>query len=280
MKNLYSSEAIDKSICFFNHGKDLVIGGFYDGKIILTNFSKKDEEQIEIIPFKDEKPILSIEIDKEEKFIFIGNSIGNVLVYKINQDDKKDWKKHCLLTDQNSSISHIKCNDELNVWASLSNDGCICLYALPSCKLIRCIKAPPKNYSYIFLSDSPLPCIVLLSDEENTEILVYSINGKLIFKKNEYNKVLCPMIIKDIYSYDYLAYIGNDKVIILSLPKLDVEVTINNLEEINNICVSEDKTTLYAINKDGTETFIIKEDIKKGLSFQNKTSSLSNLKII
>ena len=280
MKNLYSSEAIDKAICFYNHGKDLIIGGFYDGKIILTNFSKKEEEQIEIIPFKDEKPILSIEIDKEEKFLFIGNSIGNVLVYKINQDNKNDWEKHCLLTDQNSSISHIKCNDELNVWASLSNDGCICLYTLPSCKLIRCIKAPPKNYSYIFLSDSPLPCIVLLSDEDNTEILVYSINGKLIFKRNEYNKILCPMIIKDIYSYDYLAYIGNDHVNILNLPKLEVEVTINNLNEINYICVSEDKKTLYAINKDGTETFIIKEEMKKGLSFQNKTSSLYNVKII
>jgi WD40 repeat protein len=279
MKNLYS-EAIDKSICFFNNGKDLIIGGFYDGKIILTNFSKKEDNQIEIIPFKDEKPILSIEIDKEEKFLFIGNSIGNVLVYKINQDNKNDWEKHCLLTDQNSSISHIKCNDELNVWASLSNDGCICLYTLPSCKLIRCIKAPPKNYSYIFLSDSPLPCIVLLSDEDNTEILVYSINGKLIFKRNEYNKILCPMIIKDIYSYDYLAYIGNDHVNILSLPKLEVEVTINNLNEINYICVSEDKKTLYAINKDGTETFIIKEEVKKGLSFQNKTSSLYNVKII
>ena len=279
MKNLNSSEEFDKSICFYNHGKDLVIGGFYDGKIILTNFSKK-EQQTEIIPFKDEKPILSIEVDKEEKFIFIGNSIGNVLVYNINQDNKNDWKKHCLLTDQNSPISHIKCNDELNVWASLSNDGCICLYALPSCKLIRCIKAPPKNYSYIFLSDSPLPCIVLLSDDENTEILVYSINGKLIFKKNEYNKVLCPIMIKDIYSYDYLAYIGNDNVIILSLPKLEVEVTINDLIDINYICVSEDKKTLYAINKDGSETYIIKEDVKKGLSFQNKTSSLSNLKII
>ena len=279
MKNLYSSEAIDKSICFFNNGKDLVIGGFYDGKIILTNFSKK-EEQIEIIPFKDEKPILSIEIDKEEKFIFIGNSIGNVLVYKINQDNKNDWKKHCFLTDQNSSISHIKCNDELNVWASLSHDGCICLYTLPLCKLIRCIKAPVKNYSYVFLSDSPLPCIVLLSDEDNNEILVYSINGKLIFKRNEYNKILSPMIIKDIYSYDYLVYIGDDNINILSLPKLDVEVTINNLPEINYICASEDKTTLYAINKDGSETFIIKEDVKKALSFQNKTSSLSNLKII
>ena len=146
----------------------------------------------------------------------------------------------------------------------MTNDGYICLYTLPLCKLIRCIKAPNKNYSYVFLSDSPLPCIILLSDEENTEILVYSINGKLIYKRQEYNRILSPIIIKDLNSYDYLAYIGNNNIMILSIPDLNVDVTFDNLKEIIYICVNEDKKTLYALNQNGNEIYIIKDEVRKG----------------
>ena len=270
MKYLYSSDIIDKAICFYNHGKDLIIGGFYDGKVLLTNFSKNEIN--EIIPFKDEKPILAIELDKEENLMFLGNSIGNVLVYKkinLESDNKKlnnnenNWEKYCILTDQKSSISHIKCNNELNLWASITNDGYICLYTLPLCNLIRCIKAPSKLYSYVFLSDSPLPCIISISDEDNSEIFVYSINGKLIFKKQEYSRISSPIILKDLNSNDFLAFIGNNNITIMSLPDLNVEVTLDNLMGINYICISEDKKTLFAISKNGNDTFIIKEEGKK-----------------
>ena len=273
MKMLYKSDLIDKVICFDNHGKDLIIGGFYDGKILLTNISQKSKNEgieiIEMIPFKDEKPILSIEIDKEEKFLFIGNSIGNVLVYnKIDSDnnnkiENNNWKQYRLLTDQKSKISHINCNNELNLWASISSDGYICLYTLPLCNLIRCIKLPSKLYSYVFLSDSPLPCVIAISDEDNSEIFVYSINGKLIYKKQEYNRILSPLIIKDLNANDYLAYIGNYNIIIMSIPDLNVEVTIGNLEGINSICISEDKKTLIAMDKNGDQNFVIKEENNK-----------------
>ena len=253
MKMIYKTNLIDKVICFCNNGKDLIIGGFYDGKLLLTNNSKKSKsetmETIEIIPFKDEKPILSVEIDKEEKYLFVGNSIGNVLVYnKIesennNINESNNWEKYCLLTDQKSRISHINCNNELNMWASISVDGYICLYTLPLCNLIRCIKAPSKLYSYVFLSDSPLPCIILISDEDNSEIKVYSINGKLIYNKQEYSRITNPLIIKDLNSNDYLAFIGNNNIIIMSIPNLEAEITLDNLFNINSLGISEDKKT-------------------------------------
>ena len=204
--------------------------------------------------------------------MFLGNSIGNVLVYKkinLESDNKKlnnndnNWEKYCILTDQKSSISHIKCNNELNLWASITNDGYICLYTLPLCNLIRCIKTPSKLYSYVFLSDSPLPCIISISDEDNSEIFVYSINGKLIFKKQEYSRISSPIILKDLNSNDFLAFIGNNNITIMSLPDLNVEVTLDNLMGINYICISEDKKTLFAISKNGNDTFIIKEEGKK-----------------
>ena len=273
MKMFYSSDILDKTICFYNKGKDLIIGGFYDGSILITNFSQKSKNEndpIKIIRFKDEKPILSIEIDKEEKFLFLGNSIGNIYVYnreeiennKKNENINNNWKKYCLLTDQNSSISSISCNNELNLWASITNDGYICLYTLPLCNLIRVIKAQSKLYSYIFLSDSPLPCIIAISDDDNSEISVYSINGKLIFKKQEYNRVSSPIIIKDLNSNDHLIFIGNNNITIMSLPDLNIETNFENLIGINSICISEDNKTLYAINKSGSETYIIKEDSK------------------
>ena len=273
MKLIYKTNLIDKVICFCNNGKDLIIGGFYEGKLLLTNNSKKSKsetmETIEIIPFKDEKPILSVEIDKEEKYLFVGNSIGNVLVYnKIesennNINESNNWEKYCLLTDQKSRISHINCNNELNMWASISVDGYICLYTLPLCNLIRCIKAPSKLYSYVFLSDSPLPCIILISDEDNSEIKVYSINGKLIYNKQEYSRITNPLIIKDLNSNDYLAFIGNNNIIIMSIPNLEAEITLDNLFNINSLGISEDKKTLFALDKNGKQTFVIKEESHK-----------------
>ena len=275
MKLFYSSDLTDKCIKFFNHGKDIIIGGFYDGRVLVSNNNQKAKseaiETFELIPFKDEKPILSVEIDKDENFMFLGNSIGNIFVYnkvELENNGKSDiinynWNKYRLITDQQSEIVHIHCSNELNLWISLSNNGYICLYTLPLCNLIRCIKAPNKLYSYAFLSDSPLPCIVLISDEGNSEILVYSINGKLIFKKQEYYRISNPIIIKDLNSNDYLAFIGNNNVVIISLPDLNVEVDIENLSEISSICISEDKKILYAVSKNGIDTYVIKEDIKK-----------------
>ena len=60
----------------------------------------------------------------------------------------------------------------------------------------------------------------------------------------------------------------------MSLPDLNVEANIEKLNTINFLCISEDTKTLYAINKKGSDTYIIKEDSKKGvlsslLSFNN-----------
>ena len=276
----YSSNMLDKVIRFYNNGRDLIIGGFYDGRILLTNFAQKNNNApYEIFPFSDGKPILSIELDKEERFMFLGNSIGNVYVYnrlELENNSKNDsinfnnWEKYKLLVDQKSPITSIYCNNELNLWASLTNDGYICLYTLPLCNLIRAIKSPTKStksYSYIFLSDSPLPCIITISDDEdNSEIIVYSINGKLIFKKILNSRISSPLIIKDLCLNDHLAFIGNNNTImIISLPDLNKEVNIEKLNNIKFICANKDYKTLYAINKNGNDTFIIREDSKRDL---------------
>ena len=259
----YSSDSTNnKTIKFIQKGKSIILGGFNDGKVLISSLDKK-KKTIQLNPFNDESPILSIATDKEEEFLFMGNSIGNSIVYKKDLESN-DWKIHSLLTDQSSPISHIYCSDDLNLWSSASIDGYIYLYTLPKCKLIRSIKVPTKNCSYVFLSDSPLPSIIVLSDEaENTEIFVYSINGKFRRKEQKYYKIINPILIKDLNSFDYLVYVGNENVNVISLPDLNVQRTIDHLNGIMYICPSEDNKILYALNKDGNEITFIKEETKK-----------------
>ena len=262
MSKFYSSDSTNnKAIVFFQRGKMILMGGFFDGKVLLVPVDNK-RSMYTVTPFKDESPILSIACDKDDEFIFMGSAIGNVCVYKYCEGI---FKSVHLLSEQTSPISHIYCSDELNALATASIDGYICLYSLPLCKLIRCFKAPVENCSYVFLSDSPLPSIIVITDEDTiSEIYVYSINGKFYQKKEEYFKITSPLLIKDIDTKDYLVCIGNDIIYIISLPDLAVKVNIEKVvSPLHSICFSEDNKILYAINKKGTEVTVIKEEKQK-----------------
>ena len=172
-----------------------------------------------------------------------------------------------LITDQQSAISHLVCNEELNLWASTSIDGYINIYTIPLCKLIRCIKVPTTKCNYAFLSAFPLPSIIIIceagEEDKQSEIFIYSINGHLFMKQIEQSLINSPQIIKDINSSDYLAYIDLNNIIIRSLPDLIIQIRIEDLPEIYAICPSEDNKVLYAINKSGDEIYVIKEENKK-----------------
>ena len=84
-----------------------------------------------------------------------------------------------------------------------------------------------------------------------------------IKKKEEYFKITCPLLIKDIDSKEYLICIGNDTIYMISLPDLVVQVTIEKIPGLHSICFSEDNKILYAINKKGTEITVIKEEKPK-----------------
>ena len=258
MSEFYSSDSFNrKVISFTKKGKIIILGGFFDGKVVLIGTDGKGDTTI--IPFKDESPVLCIITDKDDEYIFMGNAMGNVCIYK-NIEGK--YYNIFLLTDQKKAISHMYYSPELNLLATASIDGFICLYTLPLCKLIRCIKIPPDNCSYVMLSDSPLPVIIAICEgqAENNELYVYSINGNLYLKKEECFRLLNPILVKSINSCDYLACIGEENIYILTVPDLIIEVTVEKeLEfDVHSICFSEDNKIIYALNKNASEIMVIK----------------------
>ena len=271
----YPEEYNDKNIIFCNNNKKIIMGGFYDGKILIISTEPKVEAK-ELLPFNEEIPIISMTINKNEEYLFIGNTDGNVIIYKI-KGEIEECEPLYLISDQFSPIIHLVCNEELNMWTSASIDGYINIYTLPLCKLIRSIKVPTNKCNYAFLSAFPLPSIIVISEEneeeKKSEIFVYSINGYLFMRQKEQSLITSPQIIKDINSYDYLAYISKNNIIIRSLPNLFMQVNIDDLEGIYAICPSEDMKILYAINQNGDEIYVIKEENKKNLLSINNNKS-------
>ena len=153
------------------------MGGFYDGKIKIKLLGLEatltEKNNLEIIPFNDDSVVVAVSVDKLEEYLFLGNSKGNVAIYKMNLEEKK-FDKLLILSGHMSSISHIHCSSELNLWISSSIDGYINLYTLPLCKLVRSIKLEKKKCSYSFLISSPIPCILVICDEcGNSEIYIF-----------------------------------------------------------------------------------------------------------
>ena len=243
-------------IAFYGKGKYLIIGGFFDGKLILITMDSH-LQLIEIPPFFDPSPVITIEIDKNEEYLFAGNSKGNINVLTINGND---LKLHKFISHSMASINSINCSNDLNLWATCSSDGYYYIYTLPACKLIRSVKIEDNKVGdHIFLVSCPLPCVVIISNEENNwEIFVYTLNGHLHRRQKELNSITSPIIMKNLNSTEFLAYVLKDKIYIRSLPYLYMEVTIDLTCEVSQIVLSENNTVLYGVSPDGMDITVIK----------------------
>ena len=43
----------------------------------------EEKKVVDLIPFNDDSPILSISVSQNEEYLIVGNSIGNTAVFKI-----------------------------------------------------------------------------------------------------------------------------------------------------------------------------------------------------
>ena len=250
-----------KVIQFFNKGKMAIFGGFYDGRILIRSTNQEQKDAKYFPPFLDKSPVIAVAVDQDDEFAFVGNEMGNIRIIKLNSDFK-EIKLDALITDHLSAISCINCNSELNLWVSASVDGYINLYTLPLSKLLRSLKVDTSYCNYVFLSSCPLPSIVAIGEEKNiTEIFVYSINGKLYSRQKEEGIINCPIILKNMNSEEFLAYIINDSIIIRAIPTLIRQTSIENIPGAFSICPSEDLKLLYVLDKNCQTLRIVKDGI-------------------
>ena len=137
-------------------------------------------------------------------YIFIGDVLGNILVYKykmnnnseinnfeINKDKgleydlDPNYKKIKKLTDHTKQIKYIDYNRRLNLFLSYSLDGFINIYVFPKCKLVRTIKAINLTNSNellqkVVLVSNPFPMIFAY---DKNYMYTFTLNGEIIKKE-------------------------------------------------------------------------------------------------
>ena len=119
-------------------------------------------------------------------------------------------------------ITSTHISSDLRIFATASLDGKIHLYTLSTGKLLRTFfhpKSLPMNQ--IILSSCPLPCLLFFSQENHT-LYSYSINGQFLARyKEKSENILSPILIKDRFFMEHLAYgIETGRIVILELPFL------------------------------------------------------------
>ena len=183
-KNNY--EKVDKSI-----EKELIIQS--KGRKSTSYKEKEKENEINIE--------LNEENDSEDENYF---NINDKIVENYFQNDYKDYWEDSLnisfkanndeeigkleiykngvlkyeLFDHNDKIIDLFYNKRLNMFATCSLDGYICIYILPN-KLFSMIKHPKTYYDKVFLSANPFPSIIAIDKKEN-KITSFSLSGIII----------------------------------------------------------------------------------------------------
>ena len=105
-------------------------------------------------------------------FEIYGINTGSLFIYK-------EGELYKILQDHNNKIIDININNILNLFADISLDNYINIYTLPECQLLSSFNVENINEekTKIYLSASPLPCIIVLVDKQFAS---YNIYGELL----------------------------------------------------------------------------------------------------
>ena len=132
----YQINSIESPMIIYNNNKLVLKGGFWDGRIEINSIepdSKENNISTIIFPGYD-KPIICLEMSKDEKLLLCGAKDGNIFAYEVNG---KMLNFKTIIDSHTDEITSISINDTLNMFASTSLDGYIMVYILPSMKLVR-----------------------------------------------------------------------------------------------------------------------------------------------
>ncbi len=204
---LYSESTFNAPCLIINSGKvnEIIIqvivqGGYYDGRISVSysdgNISKCYNY------FTDMNfPITTLAADKRETYIYAGNKLGFLYVFKIHENL---LLLHKIIYEHSSEISYIDVSETLNIIATSSLDGFTNLYTYPQIKLFRSTTSDYLPIDNVFLSAYPIPSFIIFS-KKSKMFTSYSLNGKMLFKEEEdCLYLLSPQVFTDFSFEDYL----------------------------------------------------------------------------
>ena len=201
-KQKYRCNMNQAPMVFYNEGRNVALGGYYNGNILVQNVDENIDDKkakvkyTTIHPTNEYSPIVQMVINNSDNFVICGNTLGTIYIYIINQNNKSEWTLYKTLHDHQSEITSISINENLNIFITCSRDGYCMLYTLPNCHQINSFRITDKLFSnevndnsdkiyypnISIISHTPLPCIVFYI-ELRQSLSVFSINGHFIKEK-------------------------------------------------------------------------------------------------
>ena len=265
-------------IIIFNNNKQIIKGGFWDGRLEFysINYTNNKEKEIKNFVYFNKiyfTPIIVMKINRKENTLICGTKLGIVYVYLLNNNEKECkiiLKK--TIFDHYNEITSLYISDVLNLFVTTAIDGYVNIYILPSCKLIRIINLNPENNEKIcyyannvFVSNCPLPSITLYINKLKI-FKNYSINGTFINEINEEDGssiILSPIVFQELsYKNEFLIYgTDNGYIKIRSFPNMYLKnkILINKQQiSVNEIEISLNQKYCFAWNND-KKIYIIKD---------------------
>jgi WD40 repeat protein len=263
----------------YNKGDILVVGGFWDGSLIMVTKENKIEyilnPSYSHLHNKDSyshlkptnilqihpSPITFICMNNNNTAAYCGTANGHIFQFSIQ--NKTQWTFTQTQHAHEASIKYITLNTNLQMLASIGADNYVFIYTLPSLRITSSLRFDYASYipDYVFLSSSPVPCVVLYS-LTNNEFKVYDINGNYMTSlKDEHTNMISPVVYTSNINFkDYLVYI-NDKAetIVKSFPFM----TNENANAIRAKKVR--KGRFMCLQKDGKGIIVVGNDLSISL---------------
>ena len=242
----------------YGKGRFLLEGGYLDGLMMLSDFELNKSEKL--YNPNDKCPVTSIIMNKEENLAIVANNIGIIYVYDVKD---KNWQFKKKIQYHSKAINYLFISDELNAFASCSQDNYINIYSLPSCTLMHSIEV--EEPILVFLSGRPLPICIIYSKKQK-KLLTYGVNGHFIGSIDMEYKPQYSFIYTSKKFRDYLIYSNKGKIIFRTLPYLEIYKTINlNGEKnlaINNLYLQyyhniSEPERLYVLDQSKQTLYII-----------------------
>lgn len=263
---------INHTYAIYNKGKNIIVGGFWDGYMTLYLRQMKAVKQI--LPLQPQTTTHKnmaasyILVTSDETMVFCG--LLNGLLYRFdilpdNSEFKDRWSFTHEIQAHTKEIKFISHCATLRVVATCSDDGYVNIYREKDLKLMNSVYIEDCKLDKVILISSPLPSFVVYSVDKK-QFMIYGINKKTPIKIVRTNDIIVSFkIIKDFSFSQFIVY-GNDngEVVIAKMPFLEEikrqKIFASN-EKVRWIDVSEDNKTIYAIGDKGELTILCDKEL-------------------